>query len=177
MKIKNISVGIAGAIMLVAVGMPQTALAHEEVEMDLRFAGAFISNSLPSTLIHATGKGSPGKVEIRGYGGSETVVGFVDECLGSPGFQLTIDENPLVFRFDDLSLLFAKGGTGTICVRATGTDFEINIVFMGGRGDFEGATGTAVITGEAEAVDSAGTFLAETGTVVGTIFLPDDDDD
>ncbi len=48
MKIKNISVGIAGAILLVAVGLPQTALADKVVEMDLEFAEAFISNSLPS---------------------------------------------------------------------------------------------------------------------------------
>ena len=69
MKIKNISAGIAGAIVLVAIGLPQTAVA-EEVQMDLRFAGAFVTSAgLPSALIHATGKGSPGKVEIRGYGG------------------------------------------------------------------------------------------------------------
>ena len=172
MKIKNISVGIAGVILLVAIGLPRTAVAGE-VEMNLRFAGAFISsNSLPSALIHVTAKGSPGKVEIRGYGGVDAVFGFDPMCLGSPGFRIDILENPLIFKFQDLSLLFAKGGTGTICVRATGSDFEINLMFDGGRGRFEGATGTAVITGEAEAVDSAGTFLAETGTIVGTIIVP-----
>ena len=172
MKIKSISVGITGIFLFVAAGLPQTAVA-KDVEMNLRFAGAFISsNSLPSALIHVSAKGSPGKVEIRGYGGVDAVFGFDPVCLGSPGFRIDILENPLIFKFQDLSLLFAKGGTGTICVRATGSDFEINLVFMGGRGKYAGATGTAVITGEAEAVDSAGTFLAETGTIVGTIVLP-----
>ncbi len=68
MKIKNISGSIAGVILLVAVGLPQTALADKVVEMDLRFAEAFISNSLPSRLIHVQAKGSPGKAVIRRYG-------------------------------------------------------------------------------------------------------------
>jgi hypothetical protein len=112
-------------------------------------------------------------VEIRGYGGVDAVIGFDVGCLGSPGFRIDILENPLVFKFNDLSLLFAKGGMGTICIRSTGLiDFEINLMFENGRGRYEGASGTAVITGEAEAVNSAGTFLAETGTIVGTIIVP-----
>ena len=172
MKVKNISAGIAGIFLFVAAGLPQSAVAGEVV-MDLRFAGSFITNSLPSSLIHATGKGSPGKVEIRGYGGVEEVFGFDPMCLGSPGFRIDILENPLVFKFQDLSLLFAKNGNGIICIRPTGIDFEINLMFMGGRGRFEGATGTAMILGETEAINIAGTFLAETGTIVGTIIVPD----
>jgi len=176
MKVKNISAGIAGVILLIAVSLPQTAVA-EDVEMNLRFAGSFITNSLPSALIDATAKGSPGKVEIRGFGGVDQVFGFDPMCLGSPGFRIDILENPLVFKFQDLSLLFAKNGNGTICARPTGIDFEINLMFDGGRGRYAGATGNAVITGEAEAINIAGTFLAETGTIVGTIIVPDDDDD
>ena len=173
MKVKNISAGIAGIFLFVAAGLPQSAVA-KEIEMNLRFAGTFITNSLPSALIHATGKGSPGKVEIRGYGGEDHVVGFDPMCLGSPGFRIDITENPLVFKFQDLSLLFASNGNGIICIRSTGlVDFEINLMFQNGRGRFEGASGTATITGEAEPVNSAGTFLAETGTIVGTIIVPD----
>ncbi len=175
MKIKKLTVGIAGIFVFVAAGLPRTAVA-EEVKMDLRFAGAFISNSLPSALIHATAKGSPGKAEIRGYGGIDQFVGPVGECLGSigPHLQINIVENPLVFKFQDLSMLFAKNGNGIICISLTTglIKFEINLMFDGGRGRFAGATGTAVITGEAEAVDSNATFLAETGTIVGTIVLP-----
>ena len=173
MKVKNISAGIAGIFLFVAAGLPQSAVA-EEIKMNLRFAGSFITNSLPSALIDATGKGSPGKVDIRGYGGEDEVIGPDPMCLGSPGFRIDITENPLVFKFQDLSLLFAKGGTGTICARPTGIiDFEINLMFMGGRGRFEGASGTAMILGETEAINIAGTFLAETGTIVGTIIVPD----
>ena len=50
--------------------------------------------------------------------------------------------------------------------------FRFDITFAGGRGKYEGATGTAVITGEAQAVSADGTFLAETGTIVGTIIVP-----
>ena len=177
MKIKNTSVSLAIVVLVLAGGLPLTAVADKEVKMDLRFAGAFISGALPSSIIHVTGVGSPGRVEIRGFGGMSTFVGFVFGCLGSSDLllQIDIDENPLVFRFQDLSLLFAKGGSGTICIDALGTgllDFEINLMFDGGRGRFEGATGQAVITGEAEPVSSDGSFLAETGTVVGTIILP-----
>ncbi|MCH8249568.1 MAG: hypothetical protein IH913_08175 [Proteobacteria bacterium] len=178
MKIKNISVGIAGLILLLAAGLPQTALA-KDVEMNLRFAGAFISNSLPSALIHVQAKGSPGKAVIRGYGASgaadpDPVV--VSDCLsGTDGAFLSIiaGEDPLIFTFQDLSLLFADG-SGEICVdSATGNaEFRFDITFIGGRGRFEGATGTAVITGEAQPVSADGSFLAETGTIVGTIVLP-----
>jgi len=177
MKVKNISAGIAGIFLFVAAGLPQSAVA-KEIEMNLRFAGAFVTSmGLPSALIHATGKGSPGKVEIRGYGGVDAFGGFPTECLGSTGsfVQINILENPLVFKFQDLSMLFAKNGNGIICISMTTglIHFEINLMFDGGRGRFEGATGTAVITGEAEAVNVAQTFLAETGTIVGTIIVPD----
>ncbi len=201
MKIKNISVGIAGAIMLVAVGLPQTALADEEVEMDLRFAGGFVASGIlhldldtrfvlddttTSPLIHVQAKGDPGRAVIRGFGaGGDAPPVFVmppELCLGSSsvfGFiRIIADEDPLLFTFHDLSLLFADG-MGEICIDlATGnSEFEFDITFFGGRGDFEGATGTAVIRGEAVPVSADGSFLAETGTIVGTIFLPDDDDD
>ncbi len=180
MKIKNTSVGIAGAILLVAIGLPQPAVA-EDVNMNLRFAGAFISNSLPSALIHVQAKGSPGKAVIRGYGASgaadpDPVV--VEDCLsGTGGVFLSIiaGEDPLIFTFEDLSLLFADG-SGEICVDLTSptgnAEFRFDITFKGGRGRFEGATGTAVITGEAEPVSADQSFLAETGTIVGTIIVP-----
>lgn len=176
MKLKNISIGAASLLLVIVAAFPQAAVAEKTVQMNLRFAGAFVTNSLPSALIHATGVGSPGRVEIRGYGGIDEFVGFVLECLGTPGPHIQIDivENPLLFRFQDLSLLFAKNGGGTICINLTDGSirFVINIEFDGGRGRYAGATGSAVITGEAEALDSNGTFLAETGTIVGTIIVP-----
>ena len=94
--------------------------------------------------------------------------------------RVSAAEDPLIFTFKDLSLLFADG-SGEICVDLTSPTsnsvFRFDITFAGGRGKYEGATGTAVITGEAQAVSADGTFLAETGTIVGTIFVPDDDDD
>ena len=180
MKIKNITVGMAGVFLIVAAGLPQTALAEKEVQMDLRFAGSLLTNaSLAGSLVDATAVGSPGKANIRGYGGTEEIVGFVLECLGSlgPHIQINIVQNPpLVFTFNDLSQLFGRDGSGTICVDLTTglVDFEINLIFDGGRGRFAGATGGAVIRAEAEDVssDSAGLFLSETGTIVGTIVLP-----
>jgi hypothetical protein len=180
MKTKNISVGIAGILLFVVAGLPQTALADKTVKMDLRFAGAFISNSLPSPLIHVQAKGKPGKAVIRGYGANtalDAVEAPVFECLGSPGLfaRVTAAEDPLIFTFKDLSLLFADG-SGEICVDLTSPTsnsvFRFDITFAGGRGKYEGATGTAVITGEAQAVSADGTFLAETGTIVGTIIVP-----
>ena len=185
MKTKKLPVGIAGIFLFVVASLPQTALADKTIEMDLQIAGAFISDSLPSPLIHAQAKGKPGKAEIRGYGADtsgDTVDAPVFECLGSPGVfaHITAAEDPLVFTFEDLSLLFANG-SGTICVDLTSPTFDVvfrfDIIFTGGRGDFEGATGTAVITGEAHPVSSDGSFLAETGMIVGWINVPDDDGD
>ncbi len=184
MKIKNIYVGIAGAIMLVAIGLPQSALADKKVKMDLKFAGAFISSGLPSPLIHVQAKGKPGKAVIRGYGANasaDPMPVMVTDCLSGTGglfLRILAGEDPLLFTFKDLSLLFADG-FGEICVNLMTftSEFEFNITFTGGRGDFEGATGTAVITGEAQPVSADGSFQAETGTIVGTIFVPDDDDD
>ncbi len=184
MKINNTSVGFAGIFLIVAAGIPQMALADKVVEMDLQIAGAFITNSLPSALIHAQAKGKPGRAEIRGYGADPAldpipVVTF--ECLGSEGLFLRLlpQEDPLVFTFRDLSLLFANG-SGEICVDLTSATgdvvFRFDIMFTGGRGDYEGATGAAVITGEAQSVSANGTFLAETGTIVGSINVPNDDD-
>ena len=93
--------------------------------------------------------------------------------------MIPITENPLVFRFtDDLSLLFATGA-GEFCLdlltgRGTGT---VDLIFTGGRGRFEGATGEAVTVFETEPVSSEGSFSGETGRTVGVIVLPDDDDD
>ena len=79
MKIKSISVGVAGIFLFIAAGLPQTVVAAE-VKMDLRFAGAFVTGithvvdpvtgaTAPSALIHTTSKGSPGRAVTRGFGG------------------------------------------------------------------------------------------------------------
>ncbi len=189
MKTTNTAIGLATVILILAGGLPLTAAADKVVEMNLRFAGGFATGIMhvdpmtgglvPSALIHANAVGSPGRAEIRGFGGRDMPPGPpVATCLGSAGFflEITIMENPLVFAFQDLSLLFAKGGSGDVCIDlATGEQkFVINLMFEGGRGRFEGATGSAVITGEAESVSSDGSFLGETGTIVGWIILPSD---
>ncbi len=193
MKIKNISVGIAGVILLIAAGLPQTAVADKMVKVDMEFAGGFVASGIvhsdlstmnstdttTSPLIHVQAKGSPGRAVIRGFGaGGDGIPVFTsDDCLGSSstaGFvRILVEEDPLLFTFNDLSLLFADG-TGEICIDInTGfSEFQFDITFMGGRGRFEDATGTAVIRGEAVPVSADGSFLAETGTIVGTIVLP-----
>ena len=165
----------------------QPAVADKMVEVDMRFAGSLAvdilhvdpttSNMVPSPLTHWQAKGRPGKAEIRGFGGSAIVDPVpVTTCLGSTGLflSITILENPLVFTFKDLSLLFAKGGGGTACFNLiTGlTEFEINITFMSGRGRFEGATGQAVIRGESESVSADVSFNGQTGRIVGWIHVP-----
>ncbi len=187
MKIDNMRASIAGALLLVAIGMLQTAVA-KEIKMDLRFAGAFVTGIMhvvdpvtggtaPSALIHTNSVGSPGRAVTRGFGGVSMPAGPpIADCLGIPfGLPIAVLENPLVFTFQDLSLLYAKGGSGLICIDlGTGAlKFVIDIEFDGGTGRFEGATGGAVITGEGVPLNSAGTFLAETGTTVGTIIVPD----
>ena len=156
----------------------------------MRFAGSIATailhvdpttgNTVDSVLIHWQAKGRPGRAEIRGFGGKVQFVGFEPNCFGTPGIRLDILEEPLVFTFKDLSLLFAKDGSGQICVDvATGEiKFVSNIMFMGGRGRFEGATGYAVVEAvRGEAVSSDLSFQGATGTIVGWISLPFDNDD
>ncbi len=197
MKIKNTFIRLATVVFVLAGGLPLTAVADKVVDVDMRFAGAFVGSGIKhldlstmdpfdtttSALIHVQAKGKPGRAEIRGFGGGGDAMPVFTpgDCLGSSsvaGFvRILPEEDPLLFTFKDLSLLFADG-TGEICIDLlTGfSEFEFNITFMGGRGRFEGATGTAVIRGEAAPVSADGSFQAETGTTVGWIILPDDDD-
>ena len=169
---------------------------NDTVDMNLRFAGTFLNSiqyvapgaveTTGSPLIHLHAKGSPGPCEITLFGGSDEVAEFPSDCCGSefPGgggpacLLISITENPLVFTFTaDLSLLFATGA-GEFCLdlltgSGTGT---VDLIFTGGRGRFEGATGEAVTVFEIEPVSSEGALSAETGQTVGTILLPDDDD-
>ena len=81
------------------------------------------------------------------------------------------------------SLLFAKlaeGAVGDFCLEidpGTGmptgmSEGKIPIMFTGGRGRFEGASGEAMIEGEIEAVSSNLNFSGETATVKGWVILP-----
>jgi hypothetical protein len=190
MNIKITAIGFATVMLALASGLPLTAVADQMVEVKMRFAGAFATDishlepgpvgaAVDSSLIHVQAKGSLGRAEIRGFGGRATAPAPppVFNCLGSDGVFLSfeITENPLVFTFNDLSLLFAKGGSGLVCIDLLHpgiTTFEIEIEFMGGRGRFEGATGFAVLKGEGEAVSADGSFIGETGTIDGWISAP-----
>ena len=178
-------------MLALASGLPSTAVADQMVEVKMRFAGSFATGInhvepvtgavVTSTLVDVQAKGRPGRAEIRGFGGRSSVPSFHlgPDCLGAVGqfFSFEITENPLVFTFNDLSLLFANG-SGLVCIdldQSGITTFEIEIVFTGGRGRFEGATGVAVLKGEGEAVSADGSFIGETGTIDGWISAPFDD--
>ena len=193
MNIKITSIGFAAIVLALVSGLPSTAMADQMVDVKMRFAGAFATsiihvdpmtgNLVDSSMIHVQAKGNLGRAEVRGFGGRSMAPAPspVDTCLGSEGLFLTseIVENPLVFTFRDLSLLFAKGGAGLVCIDLLNpgmSAFEIEIEFVGGRGRFEGATGFAVIKGEGEAVSADGSFIGETGTIKGWIAAPFDDD-
>ena len=183
MKIKNTSVSLATVVLVLAGWLPLTAVADHRypIEMDMRFVGSFAGGILyvdpmltvDSVLVHMQAIGIPGRrAEIRGFGARTNFVGFVQDCFGAPGIRVDILENPFVFTFEDLSLLFVKGGNGQLCIDVvTGAStIVINITFMGGRGRFEDAIGQAVLTLEGEAVSADGQFNGATGTIVGTIF-------
>ena len=190
MKTKITAIGFATVIVALASGLPLTAVADQTVDVKMRFAGSFATNILhvdpsagqivDSSMINVQAKGTLGAAEVRGFGGRSMVPPvFVENCLGEDGAFMSFEilENPLVFTFNDLSLLFAKGGSGVVCIDLQNpgiSTFEIDIQFMGGRGRFEGATGDAVIKGEGEAVSNDGSFIGETGTIVGWISAPFD---
>ena len=189
MKNKITAIGFAAVIVAFGSGLPVTSVADQVVDVNMRFAGSFATNILhvdppagtfvDSSLINVQAKGTLGSAEIRGFGGRSTVPPpeLLFNCLGSEGVFLSFEilENPLVFTFNDLSLLFARGGSGVVCIDLLNpgiTTFEIEVEFMGGRGRFEGATGEAVIKGEGEAVSNDGTFIGETGTINGWVSAP-----
>ena len=189
MKTRITVIGFATVILALVSGLPLSAVADQAVEVKMRFAGSFATNlnhvdpmtgnTVDSSLIHVQAKGTLGMAEIRGFGGRAMAPTAppVSNCLGSEGLFLSFEilENPLVFTFKDLSLLFAKGGSGVVCIDLLHpgiTVFEIELEFMGGRGRFEGATGIAVLKGEGEAVSADGSFIGETGTINGWISAP-----
>ena len=189
MKTRITIIGFATAVLALASGLPMSAVADQTVEVEMRFAGSFATNvnhvdpmtgdTVVSSLIHVQAKGTLGRAEIRGFGGRDIppTAPPVPNCLGSEGLFVSFEilENPLVFTFNDLSLLFAKGGSGVVCVDLLHqgmSTFEIELEFMGGRGRFEGATGFAVLKGEGEAVSADGSFIGETGTIKGWISVP-----
>ncbi|RZV35198.1 MAG: hypothetical protein EX272_11155 [Chromatiales bacterium] len=189
MKNKFAAASFVAVVLALGIGLPVTSVADQVVDVNMRFAGSFATNILhvdptngtvvDSSLINVQTKGTLGSAELRGFSGRSTVPPAepVFNCLGVDGLFLSFEilENPLVFTFKDLSLLFAKGGSGVVCIdllKPGITTFEIEIEFMGGRGRFEGATGVAVIKGEGEAVSRDGSFIGETGTIEGWISAP-----
>ena len=190
MNMKNTSVNFATAVLVLAGGLPMNALADTMVEVDMRFAGALATGvfhadpmtgtPVTSALIHVHTTGSLGRGVTQGFGAPDGDPVFTTSCLGSDGtfLSITATENPLVTTFEDLSLLFSNG-SGEICLDLTTgkSVFRFDIMYTGGRGRFEGATGQAVIEGEAEPVSADGSFNGETGTQVGWVNLPFDDDD
>ena len=179
---------VALVLTLTPAGAAKPKPADDDTVMDLRFAGIII-NALqyiePSTGQSSSGAfgqfkhvGSPGSGETTLFDGqADNPIFNLDCCDGPAGcLSIHITENPLVLTFNDLSLLFATSAPtgGDICVdlftgRSTAT---IDIIFIGGRGRFAGATGEAVIVAETEPVSSDGSLSGETGTIVGTIVLP-----
>ena len=183
-----------GFILLVAMAGPPVQAGEKEVRVNWRFAGTFINNILefdlltqephPTALVHGQLKGPPGRAELRVFAGTTSVPEFSPDCFdGAPGLAFFILENPIVITFPDLSLLFAKlaeNKVGDFCLELempvgipTGrSEGKIPIMFTGGRGRFEGASGEAMIEAELEAVSINGNFSGETATVKGWVILP-----
>ena len=190
--IKRTFLLFVGFVLLIALASPQVQARKKEVRVNWRFAGTFITNIVEfdptinfpegdttvTALIHGQLKGRPGKAELRSFAGRSTLLG-PNGCLvnDTAGVGIRIDENPIVITFPNLSLLFAKledGKTGDVCLDfSTGRgEGVIPIMFIGGRGKFEGASGNAEIKFETQAVSSSGNFSGETGTIKGEIRLP-----
>ncbi len=180
---------LAGGMLLVLFGISAPWFAYgvppvddNIVEMDMRFAGTFF-NSDELNIGHFRAKGSPGSATIRFVtvpAGGLPPDFPSDCCTGTVSFSCLLAHNtanPLIFTFDDLSLLFAnikEGTAGDICVDLStgGVQARIEVEFTGGKGRFEGATGEAVVLAEIEVVSPDGTLSGETGTIVGEIVLP-----
>ena len=132
---------------------------------------------VPNYLISLSAKGPPGNAEIT-IMGVGVPVGPDPACNDET--RINIIQNELVARFPDLSLLFATHDTGTggyLCVTENGTNFTTSMVITGGTGRFEGATGGITGTGDGYPVNpdptTDGPLSAETGNLIGTIYLPD----
>jgi hypothetical protein len=172
----------------------------KEVRVDLRVAGAFYNGlaQLPNPdegvfLFHTEAKGKPGSATIVGVNqGPGTgnlppvLVGDFEGCFEGANLvqfpdldpNATQNENSLVATFEDLSVLnMAKDvtrlGEAFNCIGffPPRFDFVVPIIFVGGFGRFEGATGTGIATGQSMTIQGSN-FGSEIGTIKGTIILP-----
>ena len=163
------------------------------VDVNWRISGTFITGVqvLPpgppgtepksATWIDVKANGRPGRADIRvvGLGG---LIPSDPDCGSCPaGFTaFGAVSNPFVATFHkDGSQLYADldpEGCALICLNfVTGaSEGEEELVITGGTGKFEGATGNLLISFETQPIGPS--FSAETGQIVGTILLPDDDD-
>jgi hypothetical protein len=83
-----------------------------------------------------------------------------------------ITHNNLVFKFEDLSLLFGDGN-GVVCLDfANGALFAgVDGTWLGGTGRFRGATGEfSVRFDEVFEVSTETRVVAETGTITGMLY-------
>jgi hypothetical protein len=175
-------------VLFVVLAGVQVQAGSKRVPVNWRFSGTLMTNIvvfdatiLDTALtgaVHGQLKGSPGTAQLQLFSGRSTDPVFSQDCFdGAGGFTISVTDNPLVITFPDGSLLFANlatGMTGEFCLdfttgRGEGT---IPIMFIGGRGRFEGASGQAMIEGETQAISADGNFSGETATVKGMIILP-----
>lgn len=173
---------------------------NKEVRVDLRIAGAFFTGfaqlPIPGNgvfLFHTEAKGKPGDATIFGInqgpgtGNLQPVpVGDFEGCFEganlvqfpNPDPNATQNENSLVATFEDLSVLnMAKDvtrlGEAFNCIGFVPPrfDFVVPIIFVGGFGRFEGATGEGILRGQSMTIQGSN-FGSEIGTIKGTVILP-----
>ncbi len=192
------------ALLFIAVVMPPWAQAENDgrkhsrksrksVKVDLRFAGAGISdlaqgdNLDPLIMFQVQAKGKPGSATLMGInqGDAETVLEpDVEGCFEGADLKrvpTVLNENSVVATFKDLSVLNmardeTRLGEGFACIRFFPFRFDghVPIKFTGGFGRFEGASGKGTIRVESKAVIPGSPLVGEIGTIKGTVVFNSD---
>ncbi len=174
----------------------------DQVTVDWQFAGASFSgvaqtgSSVPAILIHTQTKGPPGRATISGVniGGSDPILaGNTDGCFFGADLKLILDvfetdppfepaEISLTATFKGLSVLnmaldedLIRLADTFFCVGFVPARFDavnVPIIFTGGFGRFEGATGEGSFTFQSMPAIPGSNFGSQIGTITGTVILP-----
>ena len=115
-----------------------------------------------------------GKADLTAVAKSKSLPQPVPDERCADGFLKIADitHNNLVFKFEDLSLLFGDGN-GVVCLDfANGALFAgVDGTWLGGTGRFRGATGEfSVRFDEVFEVSTETRVVAETGTITGMLY-------
>ncbi len=184
---KLVVVGIVAAAVPLGLSIAVYARsARNSVPVNWRIAGQALTNievtdtitgeTTPVALVSGVGQGSPGPVQVEGFGTPGPADAPSGLCPAGTDLELRFSDGGFVATLSDLSTMFftldqSPDANNALCIDFEGPNLGVaDYVMTGGSGRFEGATGK--VTGRFTIWDVSGLLAGETGEIVGTIYRP-----